>query len=78
MVNNIEVEHFLPSPSKETNTNTCSNSNLNSRLCNAILPMVNNNKIEYFLLGLSIESDRKESTEITKQLQKEFKMYLMV
>ena len=34
--------------------------------------MVNNNEIEYLLLGPNRESDRKACVEITKQLQKEF------
>ena len=72
IVNNNEIEYFLPGPSSETDTNAGSNSNLNNRPCYAILPMVNNNEIEYFLPGPSRESDRKASIQITKQLQKEF------
>ena len=45
MVNNNDIEYFLPVPSRGTNTNTGSNSYLNKRPCNAILPMVNNNEI---------------------------------
>ena len=45
---------------KDNNNADCyanigSNSNLNSRPCNAFLPMANNNKIEYFFPGPSRE-----------------------
>ena len=51
-------------------TNTGSNSNFNNS--NAFIPTVYNNDIEYFLLGPSSENDRRASTEITKQLQRDF------
>ena len=35
-------------------------------------PLLNNNEIEYFLPDPSKESDKKASTDIAKQLQKEF------
>ena len=42
----------------------------NNRPYNA--PLAVNNEIEYLLPGASKDSDKKASTEITKQLQKEF------
>ena len=65
MVNNNEFEYILSGPSRDTNRNKGSNSNLNSRPCNAILPMVTSNEIEYFIQAQA-ESDRKASVEITK------------
>ena len=46
MVNNNEIEYFLPDPSIETNIG--SNSKSNNTLCNVNLQMVNSNKIQYF------------------------------
>ena len=60
----------IPGPNKETNTNNHSNSNFNNRADNT--PLSNNNEIKYFLPGPSKEGNKKASTEITKQLQKEF------
>ena len=46
-----------------------SNSNFNNRPDN--IPLSNENESEHFLPGPSKESDKKASTEITKQLQRE-------
>ena len=46
------------------------NSNFNNRPDNN--PLLSNSKIKYFLPEPSKESDKTASTEITKQLQKEF------
>ena len=47
-----------------------SHSNLDNN--NAFTPSVKNDNVEYFLLGPSQKSDRRASTEITKQLQRDF------
>ena len=39
--------------------------------------MIKNNDVKYFLPGISQESDRRASTDITKQLQKNFEDVLM-
>ena len=79
MVNNNEIEYFLPGPSREINTDMGSNSNLNSRPYNAISPMVNNNETEFFFPpGPSRDSDRKGSVKITNNYKRNLKMYLMV
>ena len=54
----------------ESFTNIGRNSNLNSRLCNAFLPLVNNNEIKYFLPGQSRESDRKARHQNNKTITK--------
>ena len=36
------------------------------------MPMAKNNDIEYFLPGPSQESDRRENTKITEQIQRDF------
>ena len=51
-------------------TTTCSNSNLNDS--NAFIPMVKNNEVKYFLPSPCQESDIEASTEISKQLQRDF------
>ena len=67
-VNYNVITWSLPGPSRETITNN--GGNLNNRHYNA--PLSNNNEIKYFLLGPSKDSDKKASTEIRKQLHKEF------
>ena len=57
-------------------TNTGDNSNFNNS--NVIIPMVKNNEVKYFLPGPSRESGRRASTEISKQLQRDFEDVLMV
>ena len=70
MVNNNEIEcSFQVQAERQTQT-TAAYSNLNDRPHN--IPLPNNYEIEYFLSGPSKESDKKASTEITKQLKKEF------
>ena len=51
-------------------TNTSSNSNLNSNSTEK--PMVNSNEIDYFLPGPNQDNDKRLSTEIIKQLQRDF------
>ena len=70
MVNNNETECSIPGPGTVRNTNIHGHSNLNNRPDN--ISSSNNNKIKYFLAGPSEKSDKKASTEITKQLQMEF------
>ena len=50
-------------------TNTGSNSNLNKS--NAFTQTVKNNDVKYFLPGSNHETDRRASTEITEQLQRD-------
>ena len=75
MVNNKKIQCSIPGPNTETIANNNSNSNFNNRPDNT--PLLNNNKIEYFLPGPSKESDKKETTEITKKLQKELEDMFM-
>ena len=60
---------FYSRPKHSKNANNHGNSNLTK---DQITPLIKQWWIEYFLLGPSIESDKKACTEITKQLQREF------
>ena len=70
-VNKSETECYIPNPSTEINANNLGNSNFNNGP-DTTPSMTNNEEIEYFLSGPGKESDKKASTEITEQLQKEF------
>ena len=70
VVNNNEIECSIPGPNTETNANNPGNSNFNGRADNTPYQTIMKSNIS--LLGLSKKSDKKASTEITKQLQKEF------
>ena len=56
-------------------TNKSSNLNLDSN--SADKPMINNNEIEYFPPDPKQDNERRASTKITKQLQRDLKMFLV-